>query len=1431
MLTGPVSLPLAQQDAEQAEQQHEQPQQLPPAAHAAPETASQGLPAAKRRRRTLTTDEQFVSRAVDPRQVLANVVAEVDGFQATMATLQDKAIGNGAHATATGKHADRQHKSHQPFIPLEQLKSLQVTLAAGKQAGVLQQLEHEQLRRLLLLLVEHVKLGIDQPLGEHDKGSDASSKAVAGALDAACCCMQLLAAPGLPNTLYLEELLAATVQMAKYQLQHNVLSLHDAHFMRLYRPSSAQDDDVQPAPTKKRARVEASGSKVSRALADVCAKLELLLSLLAQVIGQVKLEVELVLPLVRVALMCLSVDSLQLLQVEAIALAVAVFRAYPEQRLALMDEVMTTVLSKIQCSSARGPPRLYQVSVQLPAVEAEPGVIQRAYLGSLGWSDKFWEGVFARLPAAKAAKSDGATDFKAVTDALLTDLLALQMLPEWPAATLLLRRFVKMLYSDKGLHHPDAAVKLAAVDFTGQLASRLCAEATMAEQEAYQVQAVLEEALRADVAGVGQLPTGQSGLLALDHLLLDYLAAVASTDNSSTGTAGSPELQLSRAQIVGLVRRRVVEGPLGAMRGTLIQCLVEAGSRSGPDPNPATVRTKVLKCLGCVVEADSRVLGLPHVAAAVRAALEDDSVAVREATLELLAKLIHTNPSLAGDYFDVLAQATHDPGISVRKRAIKSLWDCCTCPGFSRGADAVVAVLQRAADPEDSMRGLVTKICGEMWFTETSSFAGLTEDDGTAVSSSSSSTVRSPQVRARELAEVSFRMFEARGKGINVPWPADNPLIVIFQEVLGLSSSAGYVSGSRVGAPSAKELKDTAVLREGAADVAGALLSMFLQLQQDQREEGEDHALVDSSSSSSHSRLSYLLALHALCIADAGLAAPVKDPQRFVRALAPYVDSAAQAAADAADKAVLGHLEALEKDLLQQLSADMIQVLKTHRIPQCALSNAGMKNCTECLELCVSSEEAALVSRQKDIEAAAATSRLASTLPTTSKRPLSRVNGETDVTAASSSSIIQNVWVDVLRLATGVPGEHSVASVQVAPGGGAGVDAMEAAATMRRKALELIEVVLRGGLVAPWDAIPPLVAQLTDTAPDTRQAAHRVLKTAADKYSDFVAGQLAPGVIEAYQFQSRLWAAKHPGQPLPKGPSAEVLEGLAAMYADIIHPDKNGATRQRFLSNLLKPFDASCNLANPSAAAREDIHKLAFCVYVAAALPFKRADEPLVLIHTINSHVSRQALGVADALRRQLYLMAAYCLTDERVAAFELKGDIRRSEMKALVSKDKKLGDFGLGPINLRSLGDATGQLLAELYKTFKGLLDNDAANYREAAVLAAVQDLGGEDDDAGVDPATHKASATPAAAAAGLVVFSMDTKKARSKSTSKRGGRSTGSKAAGLQASTAKGKGGRRAASTGRGKAKKRRAQHDSDDNVDDDDEEWEGDGKRKLW
>lgn len=52
--------------------------------------------------------------------------------------------------------------------PIDLLKQLQNSLAAGKQAGILLQLDQEQLRQLLLLLLDHVRLGQDLMLDEQE---------------------------------------------------------------------------------------------------------------------------------------------------------------------------------------------------------------------------------------------------------------------------------------------------------------------------------------------------------------------------------------------------------------------------------------------------------------------------------------------------------------------------------------------------------------------------------------------------------------------------------------------------------------------------------------------------------------------------------------------------------------------------------------------------------------------------------------------------------------------------------------------------------------------------------------------------------------------------------------------------------------------------------------------------------------------------------------------------------------------------------------------------------------------------------------------------------------------------------------------------------------------------------------------------------------
>ena len=56
---------------------------------------------------------------------------------------------------------------------------------------------------------------------------------------------------------------------------------------------------------------------------------------------------------------------------------------------------------------------------------------------------------------------------------------------------------------------------------------------------------------------------------------------------------------------------------------------------------------------------------------------QDEAISVREAAVELLGRHMEQSPEVAGTYFHVVVQATLDVGVSVRKRAVRILWDCC----------------------------------------------------------------------------------------------------------------------------------------------------------------------------------------------------------------------------------------------------------------------------------------------------------------------------------------------------------------------------------------------------------------------------------------------------------------------------------------------------------------------------------------------------------------------------------------------------------------------------------------------------------------------------------------------------------------------------------------------------------------------------------
>eukprot|EP00798_Chlamydomonas_sp_ICE-L_P003395 gene3395-13435_t len=316
-----------------------------------------------------------------------------------------------------------------------------------------------------------------------------------------------------------------------------------------------------------------------------------------------------------------------------------------------------------------------------------------------------------------------------------------------------------------------------------------------------------------------------------------------------------------------------------------------------------------------------------------------------------------------------------------------------------------------------------------------------------------------------------------------------------------------------------------------------------------------------------------------------------------------------------------------------ELMVDLVPVINSALQPSApaAIKNRMLTNLVELLR----AEEDGMFSRQRVAEEIERQSAGASTLPAAAPKALSRINGEGDGTSISGS-ILQQVWPLILALAKDVPGPppKSQAEPPATPlGSGASAGGLGASAGVRRRVLDLIEIVQRGGLTAPWLAIPSLVALVTDPSPDVSMKALDVLTQCSDKYVEFVAGQMSPGLLEAYAFQRRLWEYHNPGEAMREMPLG-VMDQISVLWACLLQPHKG--LKSKFLSSLLKPFEDSSQLATPAGTEPLDPQQLWFCAKVAAELPYKRMDEPLILMYSINQIISRRGDAAVAALKDAL---------------------------------------------------------------------------------------------------------------------------------------------------------------------------------------------------
>ncbi|XP_034230674.1 nipped-B-like protein [Thrips palmi] len=129
------------------------------------------------------------------------------------------------------------------------------------------------------------------------------------------------------------------------------------------------------------------------------------------------------------------------------------------------------------------------------------------------------------------------------------------------------------------------------------------------------------------------------------------------------------------------------------------------------------IRTKAMKCLTMVVEADPAVLGRVDMQLGVRHSFLDHSTSVREAAVDLVGKFVLSRPELIDKYYEMLSARILDTGVSVRKRVIKILKDICIeCPDFPKIPEICVKMIRRVND-EEGIRKLVMEVFQNMWFT------------------------------------------------------------------------------------------------------------------------------------------------------------------------------------------------------------------------------------------------------------------------------------------------------------------------------------------------------------------------------------------------------------------------------------------------------------------------------------------------------------------------------------------------------------------------------------------------------------------------------------------------------------------------------------------------------------------------------------------
>ncbi|GAA5948648.1 hypothetical protein JCM10213_003568, partial [Rhodosporidiobolus nylandii] len=372
--------------------------------------------------------------------------------------------------------------------------------------------------------------------------------------------------------------------------------------------------------------------------------------------------------------------------------------------------------------------------------------------------------------AAKAGKTASGTadsEYRAVLDHLISDLLAVLHLPEWPGADVLLgvlcRSMMATLADPKSTHEGNS-LKGIALEYLGPIAARIrqdvgaaagelsgwreavaSADVDNLEKTFAAQKSVIEHLERAErssgtggegVATFSRLNLARDLLAALEQAkvaLAELSPAELDSDEGKAAQALADRLELLAKAVWEEGESEDVFGPspedaqpridaatldvwrtssLAAMYNPLLDRIVEANESA-----QVTLRTKALRAVSLVVAQDPELFHQANIRKSIENRMLDASPAVRDAVIELVGKYVVGRPDLAQQYLPRLMERISDTGLSVRRRVVKLLKALYhVVEDEALRIEICRKLVYRALDEDDGIKDLAVEAVEDLWF-------------------------------------------------------------------------------------------------------------------------------------------------------------------------------------------------------------------------------------------------------------------------------------------------------------------------------------------------------------------------------------------------------------------------------------------------------------------------------------------------------------------------------------------------------------------------------------------------------------------------------------------------------------------------------------------------------------------------------------------